>query len=594
MKGRLLLCGLCLNSLVFATDSNAYLEKFETYLSLSQNLPDKATPELISFIKQNSPLAHQLRKKWLYSLGKNKEWDTYNRFYQQTSNIELQCFALTAKYHLGQQKEALKSAESIWLYGGSRPAECDELLKLLLNSQNFNETLLTKRVVLALEKRNLSLARYLLKQYNPPRLGDIKRLNQIYRKPSIITQLETGKLHDDFYLYGLKRMVSIDMDSAIQFFQHVKTHKLLSDAQQQSFLVHAALYKAIRNHEDTLSWFDKIKPAYHNEALINWQIRFALKRQLWHKVIHLINLLPDQDNPSWQYWKARALEAQGLSQPASTIYEKLAKTRNYYGFLASIKLKKPLQFENEPPVADIKPLKPYQPILELIRELYDSKQQLTASRLVNDFVLELSKKERSALAFWLAADLKWVGKSLYISNSDELLHDQLILRFPLAHRPIIQQNAKQYNIPEPFIFAIIRQESTFRENVVSTAGALGLMQVMPNTAKMVAKKAGITYKNKKQLFIVPKNIRMGTAYLQQLSEQFKNHPVLMAAAYNAGPRQVKRWHKAHTSEPVDIWIETLPWHETRNYLKNVIAFYAVYQYLIQETPDISDFMKPLS
>ena len=103
------------------------------------------------------------------------------------------------------------------------------------------------------------------------------------------------------------------------------------------------------------------------------------------------------------------------------------------------------------------------------------------------------------------------------------------------------------------------------------------MQVMPNTATQVARRAHIPLSDAKQLFTPDKNVQVGTAYLAQLAQRFRNHPILMAAAYNAGPQQVQRWLSQGLG-PVDIWVETIPWLETRNYLKNVIAFYAIYEH----------------
>ena len=117
------------------------------------------------------------------------------------------------------------------------------------------------------------------------------------------------------------------------------------------------------------------------------------------------------------------------------------------------------------------------------------------------------------------------------------------------------------------------------------------MQIMPNTAKDISKSEKIAYKIKPQLLLSDKNINIGVAYLKQLAKRFDNHPILMAAAYNAGPKQVNNWLKTNPPNEMDIWIETLPWLETRNYLKNIIAFYAVYQYRLRERPDLSPFMK---
>ena len=117
------------------------------------------------------------------------------------------------------------------------------------------------------------------------------------------------------------------------------------------------------------------------------------------------------------------------------------------------------------------------------------------------------------------------------------------------------------------------------------------MQLMPATAKEISKAEHIAYTNKKQLFSSQTNIKIGVAYLKQLSKRFHQHPILMAAAYNAGPKQVTFWLKNHTPKEMDIWIETLPWTETRNYLKNIIAFYAVYQYRLQAKEDPMSFMQ---
>ncbi|WP_133128199.1 transglycosylase SLT domain-containing protein [Legionella nagasakiensis] len=590
-KIQLILCGLCLNIPIFAASAEAYLEKFQTYTYWSKNLPTSPDPEFLAFINTNTPLAQKLRKKWLHQLARDKNWEIYTQYYQNFDDVSLQCYALTALYHQGKQQEAMQSAKSLWLIGLSQPSECNELFKLLLNSNELNESLITQRIVLALEKRNLSLARYLLKQYKNPRHHDIKILNEIYHNPSRITQLETGELHDDYYLYGLKRMVSINMDQAIRYWQHVKTKKLLSKRQQQAFLVHVALYKAMRNHEDTLQWFAKVKPEFYNDALLDWQIRFALKQHRWRDVERLIQLSQDGENPSWQYWLARAKEAQGKKAEALPIYEHLAKTRNYYGFLASLRINKKFSFENENAVTNLQLLQPYQPFTDQIKDLYTSNQSLEASRLLSDFVIELPKEEKSALAYWLAKELQWYDKSLYLSNNDEL-NNQLSLRFPVAYQKTITKYAKNYQIPKTLVFSIIRQESMFREQVISAAGAHGLMQVMPTTAQSIAKHEHIPYEEKKQLFSPQKNINIGVAYLQYLAKRFDNHPVLIAAAYNAGPRQVNYWLKNHPPKQIDIWIETLPWHETRNYLKNIIAFYAVYQYRMHEKPDLSPFLKP--
>lgn len=564
----------------------AYMEKFNAYVSWRDHLPEEPSQDFLSFIDSETPLAKKLREKWLYQLAKEKNWTLYVQHYRASEDVSLQCYAQLAKYDQGKTQEALNAAKSLWLVGNTQPEACDDLFKILLSSDKFDENLITERIVLALNKRNLQLARFLLKQYKTPHTQDMELLIGIYRKPVDINKLSTGELHDDFYLYGLKRMVSFNMDKAIAFWRHVKTKKLLSEAQQQAFLAHVALYKAMRAQDDAYEWFHKVKSPFYSDVLLDWQIRYALKKKKWHRVQKLIELSDDKDSPCWQYWLARSLEAQGQRENADVIYQNLSKMRHYYGFLASMKLKKPFHFENEKPVSNLDVLLPYSAFLQEVKSLYQSGHTLQASRNLNDFMSELPKDEASALAYWVATELDWHGKSVYLSNSNEELNDQLALRFPLSHREIVNNYAKNYEISPAFVYAIIRQESAFRSEVVSRVGARGLMQLMPKTAQMVAKKEKISLSNHNQLFRSDTNIKIGVAYLKELSKRFNHDLVLMAAAYNAGPRQVNYWLKNHQADSIDIWIETLPWHETRNYLKNVIAFYLVYQYQMHKKPDL--------
>ncbi|MBA2650156.1 MAG: transglycosylase SLT domain-containing protein [Legionella sp.] len=566
-----------------------YVSRFNTFRSWYQTLPSSSLPEFIEFIKQGTPLSQKLRGKWLYELAKNKDWTSFLTYYQTTSDLNLVCYKQIALFQTGLVEQALKDSYPLWLTGDSLPPSCTHLFDLLLKTGKFDQNLITERLILALAQRNISLAYYLLKQYTHSHAQDLQKLASIYTNPANITPISTSDLTDDFYLYGLKRLVALNMEKAIHFWKQAKS--LLSESQQQAFLAHITLYKAMRNHEDTLLWLNKVKPQYYNEILIDWSIRFALKHEDWSHVRQLINASKNKDMPCWQYWLARSLQAQGKKEEAQVIYESLAKNRHYYGFLASLRLNKAPSFEDEKPSADLVIIRPYQTIMDEIESLYKSKKILEASRLLNDFISELPKDEASALVYWVDSKLKWYGKSVYLSN--ETLNNQLYLRFPLAYNDAIGYFSKQYGLPPEFVYAIIRQESGFRDDVVSTVGARGLMQVMPRTAAVVSKTSKIPYTNPNQLFLPQKNINIGTAYLQQLAKQFKNHPVLMAAAYNAGPRQVVYWLKNHPPKEIDIWIETLPWQETRNYLKNVLAFYVVYQFRLHQKPDIKNFMQIL-
>lgn len=590
MKKLAFLCGLFYSLTSLAVSGQDYMNRFNAYRIWYENLPVTPTPDFLGFIKDLTPLSQKLRGKWLYELAKNKDWNAYLTHYQPSNDLNLQCYKQIALFNTGQQEEAMKSSISLWLTGDSLPPACTRLFDNLLKMNSFDQNLITQRLILALNQRNMPLAYYLLKQYKTPHAREMKSLMSIYKNPTNIAILAKSDLIDDFYLYGLKRLVSINTDKALRFWAQAK--QLLSESQEQAFFAHVALYKAMRNQADAFVWFNKVKPQYYNEVLTDWAIRYALKHKEWRRVRQFIQASTNKDTPCWQYWLARSLEEQTQKRQAQVIYQSLAKTRSYYGFLASMRLNKSPSLEHEKTSTNLLSLKPYQPILAEIQNLYQSKKSLEASRLLSDFISELPKDEASALLYWVDTNLHWYGRSVYLS-SNEVLNNQLVLRFPLAYQDSIRQFAKQYDVSPEFVYAIIRQESAFREDVVSSAGARGLMQLMPKTAALVSKMSKIPYSNQNQLFLSQKNINIGIAYLRQLGMRFHNHPVLIAAAYNAGPRQVVYWLKNLPTKEVDLWIETLPWQETRNYLKNVMAYYVVYQYRLNQKPDLKGIMSSL-
>lgn len=593
MKKTWIVMGLCLCLTTPIVTAQTYLEKFQQFMLWNLNLPTTATPEFVEFITQTTPLSQKIRGRWLYHLALSHDWDGYLKYYKPSNDVSLQCYQLFALINKGREQEALPKAKALWLQSSGQPPSCNAVFNWLLKTQDPAQDLITQRIRIALADRNLSLAIYLLNQYNPPHSGDSKLIQAIHQKPSRIIDLTPGGLHGDFYLYGLKRLIANNkMDEAIQYWQNRKAQLLLTEPLNQAFIGFLVVYKAMRNNDDTELWFAKLKPQYYTDVVLDWGIRYALKQRQWKQVSTLILQSQQKEDPCWQYWLGRALEAQGKTTEANAIYEKLAKTRHYYGFLASLRIKTAFSFLNEPVRPDVNRLKAYEPIISQVQSLYTHHQMAQASQLLNDFSSELPKDDKSALIQWIQDTLKWHGKAVYLSNMDDL-SNQLSLRFPLIHHQEVTQTARQYQIPTELIYAVIRQESGFREDVVSPAGAHGLMQIMPSTAQKVAKQQRISYKNKNQLFSCIDNIKIGTAYLQQLDKRYHHHPILMAAAYNAGPTQVNYWLKNHPPKQIDIWIETLPWRETRNYLKNIIAFYAVYQYRMNEKGDLSWFMQKI-
>ena len=468
-KYLLFLIGSFFSMLSFADDlsaqqkAQAYLQKYETYLYWTLRLPDEPQADFIQFIEPNTPLTHKLREKWLYHLARHHNWALFDLHYRDTDTIGLRCDAQMAKYQLGQRQEAVQATLPLWLSLDTESSTaCQALFAQLQQDHLLSPTHIAQRIALALAQDQPTIAQTLILQQGKAYTQELKMLKAIMRDPHQILLLQPGPIAGALYLYGLKHLVARNIDDAINVWQHSRSAALLNADQTQQFLAHLALYKAIRNQEDAELWFAKVQPAYCNPNLQDWEIRYALLQKNWKRILQITEATSLEEGEPFQlYWRARALAKLNQSQAAQAIYRGLATKRHYYGFLASHALHQALNFEFEPSIHDLSLLTSYKPILDHIAEYHRNRQFYLAAHSLNEFSMELSKPEKNALVYWVSKHLQWYGKAIYLSSQDATLKNELRLRFPLAHRPIIQKLANQYQMSAALIYATIRQESSF-------------------------------------------------------------------------------------------------------------------------------------
>jgi soluble lytic murein transglycosylase len=526
-----------------------YLLRFDTYEKLSNDL-NADLPNLIKFIQSNKPLSTKLRNKYLYKLAESKSWQEYLQYYRPSNDISLKCYETIAKYNTGSTFEAQKSGKALWRTGHSMPPACDALFKILLADHTINNNLIQERINLALNINNFKLFHYLA-----PKVDAASNMR----------------------LYALQQILKHNVDTAVTVWQHEKNG--FSPQQTQIFFKQVFIFKTLRQDQDAIKWFNKILIKPRDEGLqqiLEWRLRLALLNKDWSYIKK--NIRPQSRQA--QYWLARALMASGDKTSAVNIYKNLALTLDYYGILASKQIKQKPAYYNLKSSIPKHDISIYQPILQDIKHYYKSGEIGKAAQLVNDFSAELIIADKKSFAYWLMQDLHWYIKAIEIANHDPALHHDFNLRFPLAYKNIIHNNAKVYNIPEALIYAMIRQESAFQDKAKSSVGANGIMQIMRGTAKIMAKRLGIKYKKDDDLFNITNNIHIGSAYIKDLKQSFHDNIFLISAAYNAGPAPVKKWHAKFSQQDFDIWVETIPFMETRDYVKNVYAFYKIYEYRI--------------
>ncbi len=323
--------------------------------------------------------------------------------------------------------------------------------------------------------------------------------------------------------------------------------------------------------------------------LKEWRIRTALLAQDWPEVIRSIKRLPkdEQIEDHWAYWEARALEEAGHTDHANKIYEELAGLQSYHGFLSADKLGKPYTLRDEPVSADaaiVDRLKKL-PALIRAREYHRVKVGWEGRREWNS-VLSVSSPEELAALAKIAYEWRLHDRAIFAAGKAEQKR-ALSVRFPVLYRSEVAQASAANSIDPAWVFGVMRRESAYIADVQSGAGARGLMQLMPNTAKYVAKLQGDS--NWEGDLTDPEtNIGLGSHYLRHVLDKFDNHIALATASYNAGPHRVSKW-LPEKDMTADIWIDAIPYTETRRYVRAVLAYTAIYEWqLTGEAARLSD------
>ena len=396
--------------------------------------------------------------------------------------------------------------------------------------------------------------------------------------------------------YGLIKMGDKHPKHAVKAWDKLRKAHHFTHQQTQNIIQAIAIGYIKTTHDKSIPWLHQINPNYLNHIAISWRLRFALIENNWRGLLHWIDHLPakQRKRSEWQYWRAQALMHLNKTTQANAIYTQLAKHRDYYGFLAAEKLKKAYPIHNrELPISkeDYQRVANHAGFLRA-KELFALKRYPDGIKEWWHTLLALNEKDRY-IAARLANKQQWTAIAL--ATTGFIAHqDDLQLRFPRFYLPAVKKQAKRFHLQPAFIYSIIRQESMFKANAQSYAGAMGLMQLMPSTANMLIQQDGLPASLSQQLNQPEVNILLGSQYLNRLMRLNNQSIALTAASYNAGPGRVGSWLPENGVIPADVWIDSIPYPETRNYVKNVITYAIIYQYLMGEKPQISTLMPPVT
>jgi soluble lytic murein transglycosylase len=580
----------------------AYLDYYDA--SRRMSLLSDAEMQSLQARHGDLPAARILHFRWLKSLGARQEWSRLLANHVESEDVELNCLRLRALLGTGKRSEAMAGVPALWISATSRPKACDVLFEAWIAGGHLTEQHAWERLQLALTANERTLGRYLLRFFDGPMKVWAQALHDVHIDPPQVARLPILARDEAaarvVIAHGLRRLARQDPAAAhLAWQRYARSHAF--DAIEAHGLDETVALALARQGDFTAAQnlAGRAAPAMPAaaEAAAAFSAGFAggmaeaaLAAQNWPELVSWIDRIPPDQRADlrWQYWLARALARTTVdSERARRTFQALAEERNYYGFLAAEQIGKgirlnPGRFETD--ATEIAALQ-RSPAMARALELYAVGDLVNARRELYALIPTLPPAQRYH-AVQLTQHAGWVPQSILLANTAELW-DSLDLRFPVVYPEVFQDISRTTAVAKPFLLAVARQESVFDHQATSSANARGLMQLMHPTANQVARQLGRTAPSATDLFDPRLSIELGGHHLAKLLQRYKNRRPLAAAAYNAGEGRVDRWLRERGGQPMDVWIESIPFPETRNYVKNVLAFTQVYgQILSQPAPTL--------
>ncbi len=554
-----------------------YLQYWQMILTMDQ----VTLSQIQVYLQENNEtlLAQRVRELWLKRLGKTQTWDQFAEMrgqmpvYYTLSDTVNQCYQVQAEIAL-DEPTAYDDGKNLLASGKELPADCQGMLEALQEVGVLDERLLVRLYREALFSNKVSVAKSLAKRSVNTDAALLKQIDEVAQNPAL-TLKKSSLIDRSVYgrgllLYAIQRQARADTQLAQTSYQKVGP---LLGAEEKQLALAALAFEAARKHEvDASKWFARVDASVLNNEQWEWYARSALRQQDWTTLLKVINTMPAPlaEDATWRYWKARALKVKGQEPEANAILAKLSQERHYYGWLAA---------EDLGPVAG-EPMATYQPLDEEVRQfsrqmtikrieaLFDAEARYEA-RLEWQYLIEGLDDPSRLVAAQYAMRKGWFDLAVLAADKTSRTHN-FELRYPTPYREYLQKASRARDIDEAWVYGIIRQESRFMHYAKSMVGAGGLMQVMPATAKWIAKKLGWSTYHDGLLHDIESNVNLGTYYMRYTLDTFNGQEAMATAAYNAGPSRARKW-ASNTPLEGAIYAETIPFGETRSYVKKVLA-----------------------
>jgi soluble lytic murein transglycosylase len=558
------------------------------YWGVAMRLDDAVASDVRAVLAtyQGAYIAERLRGDWLKVLGKRGDWPEFERELQlyARDDLEIRCYGLLARVARGEEG-AFAELPAIWLEPKDLPTGCDRFADAAAERGRLSITDVWRRVRVLFENGQITAAKTALGYLPRGEAPDERALAEAARQPKRLLDrlpknLEERPAREVVVLAGA-RYARTDPDAMAAELEG-RLGSRLPEAELKYLWGRVAFEGARTLNDRALRWFGRAAEARLDDEQLAWKARVALRRGQWQAVRDAIDRMsgPARQDSAWTYWYGRALAAQGQDAGARAYYLKIAGQTDFYGLLANEELgyvatlpetayvpseDAVAQAAREPGLARALALIKLGIRTEGVREWLFTIRGYSDSRLLA--AAELARREQV------------YDRTINTADRTEQLHN-FQLRYPVPFSDVFREYAKTHGLDEAWVLGLVRQESRFIADARSGAGAAGLMQLMPRTARYVARKIGLHNFAPQRVTEVHTNVTLGTGYLRMVLDELGS-PVLASAAYNAGPGRARRWRDARPLEGA-IYVETIPFNETRDYVKKVMANSVFYAALLEK------------
>jgi soluble lytic murein transglycosylase len=554
------------------------LEVYVRYWQLKLRLEDADSSAVREMLVANDGLllGEQLRGDWLRVLGKRSQWDDFFSEYPrlEAEDSEVTCLALQGRWRRGEGA-ALGESRGFWREPRDIPDACMQLIETQIADGKITTADVWDRVRVLLAEGQTGAAKRTINYLPAAETPREREIDSIARHPDRYiaqTRFDPRKrMNRELMIFAVARVARKDAESAASTFES-KLQERFSPA-DQAYVWGQIATQASRQHlPDATLWFARAEPAALTDEQLEWRARAALRQENWTEVGAAIERMSvdGRDDPTWIYWKGRSLQAAGNRNEAELQFLKIAHLHEFYGKLAREELGVPLAIPprvHTPSDAEVATAA-QNPSLQRALALFRVEQRAPAVREWNWGVRGMSDRELLAAAE-LARRYEIWDRAINTANRTVGTHD-FSVRFLAPYHDVFVEQARAQGLEENWVLGLVRQESRFISDARSSAGASGLMQLMPRTARWMARQIGMRNFSWQRVTDVDVNVALGTSYLRYVYDALGGSSVLAATAYNAGPRRAERWRGDRDLEGA-IYAETIPFTETRDYVKKVMS-----------------------